>query len=242
MSQGEAFSRVKIDAQLEGRRLEPDRRPQRALRVPARRSARAPTTCSATGRAARLRCWRPSAPASTRSRPSGRPRPTPKPSTCRSSSSPTAKRSGSGTWTATPISRPVETVFSQDDLERRAARRTLRRDPLDVADRQPDRRPRLSARLHRHALPRDRAGPAQAAGRDGDRHRQDADGRRPDQAAVRRELDHARAVPGRPQHAGQADRGRLRRAPADAPVLPRAAHGRALPGRRSGSRSPRCRR
>ena len=90
--------------------------------------------------------------------------------------------------------------------------------------------PRLPAGLHRGAVPGDGAGPAQAAGRDGDRHRQDADGGRPDQAAVRRQLDHPGPVPGRPQHAGQADRGRVRRASADAVDLPRAAHRRALHG------------
>ena len=113
-----------------------------------------------------------------------------------------------------PFRARSETVFSQDDLERRIATARCARDPLDDPDRQPDRRPRLPARLHRDALPADRSGTPQAAGRDGDRHRQDPHRRRADQAALRGQLDHARAVPGRPQYAGQPDGGRLRRASA----------------------------
>jgi type I restriction enzyme R subunit len=72
--------------------------------------------------------------------------------------------------------------------------------------------------LHRHPLPRDPPGPAQAAGRDGHRHRQDPHRRRLHQAPVRGQRRHPRAVPGRSHPAGQADRGRLRRAPADYPA------------------------
>ena len=141
--------------------------------------------------------------------------------------------------------RPVATVFSQDDLERRQAARGIRRSPLDIAI---DRRiagggGRTFQIACIETLCREIVnGPAQAAGRDGHRHRQDADGRGPDQAAVRGELDDPRAVPGRSQHARHPDRRRLRRASAAPALLSRAAHRASGSRTRSRSRSSRCKR
>jgi type I restriction enzyme R subunit len=50
--------------------------------------------------------------------------------------------------------RVVKTFYSQDDLERRAATRQIRKSITARSDRSSDRRARLSDRLHRGAMPR----------------------------------------------------------------------------------------
>ena len=121
---------------------------------------------------------------------------------------------------------------------RRPARSGATRLPIPI-DTQ-DRRARLPDRVHRHPLPRDQARPAQAARRDGDRHRQDPHGGRLHQAAVRGQRRHPRALSRRPHSARQADRGRFRRASAGL-SRPTSCGPGAASRTRSASPSPRCR-
>ena len=100
--------------------------------------------------------------------------------------------------------RPVETVFSQDDLVRRRGRSRHPPQSARHSDRSADRRgwrAPLSDRLHRRPLPRDRQRAPEDACRDGDRHRQDPYGRRPAKTPVRGALGDARLVRRRPQPA-----------------------------------------
>lgn len=87
------------------------------------------------------------------------------------------------------------------------------------ADRSPHRRARLPDCLHQHAVRGHGAWPAQAVGRDGDWHRQDAYCGGVDQAPVRRQHDHARIISGRPHHAGEPSRGYFHRLSAGVAVL-----------------------
>ena len=74
--------------------------------------------------------------------------------------------------------RRIAGFYSQDDLQRRIAARQNRRDLVDRRHRAEDRRSRLPGRMHRGAVRRSNARKAQAAGRDGDGHRQDPHGGR----------------------------------------------------------------
>ena len=85
-----------------------------------------------------------------------------------------------------------------------------------------DRGPRLPDRLHRDAVRRGDPRPAQAAGGDGHRDRQDPHRGGVHQAPVRGRRGHPRPLPGGPDRARRAGRGRLHRPPPRLP-LPRAA-------------------
>ena len=141
--------------------------------------------------------------------------------------------------------RKVETVFSQDDLMRRQAARGIRRSPLDIAI---DRRIAggggrtfqiacIDTLCREIVNGRRKMLVEMATGTGKTRDRRGAD-----QAPVRGELDHPRAVRRRSQPARHPGRRRLYRAPAASALLPRAARRPAVPGSRSGSRSSRCKR
>lgn len=87
-------------------------------------------------------------------------------------------------WQREAFPRVVKTFFAQSDLERRAATSKIKRDPLTVPIDKCIVERDYQARLHRQALPRDWHRPAQAPRRDGDGYGQDPHRRRLHQAAV----------------------------------------------------------
>ena len=132
-------------------------------------------------------------------------------------------------WQIEAHPRAVKTVFSPGDLERRFATRVVRKDPRTVAidrriverDYQTDCIDALTEEFHRG---RRKMLVEMATGTGEDPH-----GRGAHQAIVRGECDHAGAVPGRSQYARQADRRCVCGALARLPVLS-AAEWPALPG------------
>ena len=92
------------------------------------RTARSPTTCSATAPDGPWRRSKPSARASIPSRRRTRAATTPNNSACRSSSCPTARRSRFLDREADAHARSIAGFYAQDDLERRIAARRVRRD------------------------------------------------------------------------------------------------------------------
>ena len=98
--------------------------------------------------------------------------------------------------------RKISGFYSQDDLERRIAACKVRRDLSSVAI---DRKivDRDYHRLHRGAVGRDFARTPQAAGRDGNRHRQDPDSGGSRQPPVRGRYRHPCPVSRGPDRPGR---------------------------------------